>query len=164
MRLTSSSVRVLQVFDAGLIGEGILHILLWAKKALLHPDATLVSTSRTNASAWYSCIKAAFLSSHVGFISKPCHAPLSPLRVGMAVCKYHRFDGFWTVDSGKFMWVRMHSVDLCVGAGPYGCYSLGHAFAVLIQWKQGKSCRMSCTVAVVSKLRSHWAVPKLVGL
>ena len=32
-----------QVFDSGLIGEGILHLLAWARAKLLTPDATLVS-------------------------------------------------------------------------------------------------------------------------
>lgn len=33
-----------QVFDSGLIGEGVLHLLAWAQARLLTPDCTLVST------------------------------------------------------------------------------------------------------------------------
>ena len=32
-----------QVFDSGLIGEGVLHMLLWAKEKLLTDDVVLVS-------------------------------------------------------------------------------------------------------------------------
>ena len=32
-----------QVFDSGLIGEGVLHMLLWAKEKLLTEDVVLVS-------------------------------------------------------------------------------------------------------------------------
>ena len=32
----------MQVFDSGLIGEGILHLLAWAHAKLLTPDAILV--------------------------------------------------------------------------------------------------------------------------
>ena len=31
-----------QVFDSGLIGEGVLHLLAWAHAKLLTPDAILV--------------------------------------------------------------------------------------------------------------------------
>ncbi len=33
---------LLQVFDSGLIGEGVLHSVAWAKARLLQPDAVLV--------------------------------------------------------------------------------------------------------------------------
>lgn len=35
-------VLCMQVFDSGLIGEGILHLLAWAHAKLLTPDAILV--------------------------------------------------------------------------------------------------------------------------
>jgi len=35
---------VVQVFDSGLIGEGVLHMLAWAKAKLLTEDAVLVSS------------------------------------------------------------------------------------------------------------------------
>lgn len=35
---------LLQVFDCGLLGEGILHLLHWAKKSLLVDNAKLVDS------------------------------------------------------------------------------------------------------------------------
>jgi hypothetical protein len=35
-----------QVFDSGLIGEGVLHLLAWAQARLLTPDAVLVRPAR----------------------------------------------------------------------------------------------------------------------
>lgn len=40
-------VRWLQVFDSGLLGEGVLHMLAAAKQKLLQTDATLVPTAAT---------------------------------------------------------------------------------------------------------------------
>lgn len=37
----------MQVFDSGLIGEGVLHMLAAAKKKLLTKDATLVPAAAT---------------------------------------------------------------------------------------------------------------------
>ena len=37
------SKNMVQVFDSGLIGEGVLHMLAWAKAKLLTEDAVLVS-------------------------------------------------------------------------------------------------------------------------
>lgn len=31
-----------QVFDSGLLGEGVLHLLAWTRARLAAPDATLV--------------------------------------------------------------------------------------------------------------------------
>ena len=36
----------MQVFDSGLIGEGVLHMLLWAKEMLLTEDVVLVSPNK----------------------------------------------------------------------------------------------------------------------
>lgn len=36
----------MQVFDSGLIGEGILHLLAWTHAKLLTPDAILVGNYR----------------------------------------------------------------------------------------------------------------------
>lgn len=38
---------MLQVFDSGLIGEGVLHLLFAAKHKLLQPDASLTPISAT---------------------------------------------------------------------------------------------------------------------
>lgn len=43
--LNAHQVCALQVFDSGLIGEGVLHMLAWAKQKLLTEDAVLVSSS-----------------------------------------------------------------------------------------------------------------------
>ena len=45
-----------QVFDSGLMGEGVLHLLAWAHARLLTPDCTLVS------SQWRPCC--AFAQQH----------------------------------------------------------------------------------------------------
>ena len=41
-KVTNLGFRCLQVFDSGLIGEGVLHSVAWAKARLLQPDAVLV--------------------------------------------------------------------------------------------------------------------------
>ena len=37
-----SFARMGQVFDSGLLGEGVLHMLAWTRARLAAPDATLV--------------------------------------------------------------------------------------------------------------------------
>lgn len=41
------TARWLQVFDSGLLGEGVLHMLAAAKQKLLQKDATLVPAAAT---------------------------------------------------------------------------------------------------------------------
>ena len=48
-----------QVFDSGLIGEGVLHLIAWAKARLLTDDATLVGVSSV------SCVLCIKSSSHM---------------------------------------------------------------------------------------------------
>ena len=40
-RQRRQSARMGQVFDSGLLGEGVLHMLAWARARLGAPDATL---------------------------------------------------------------------------------------------------------------------------
>lgn len=45
MHHVATAAVFMQVFDSGLIGEGVLHLMAWAQARLLTPDYTLVSPS-----------------------------------------------------------------------------------------------------------------------
>ena len=108
-----------QVFDSGLIGEGVLHLLAWAHARLLTPDCTLVS------SQWEPCC--AFAQQHfqkltVGTLLCICPATFSDTRRIAVAIKSDKVLEQLGTDSIPVGAMKGLVLGFCTGS--HGCHSV----------------------------------------